>query len=642
MFKLYKRLRPIDWILLLVLVGLTVVQVYCTMTLVDQIQNIIRSITYVNYRNHPDLLDEAGMIAGLVESLGGWENVTADSLRQALNSYIQAGVMDESIISTLVDIANASTGDIWFYGGLMLAVAAGSMAAQVLVGLIAAHVASQLSKRLRSEIYNKVDGLSIAERDKFSTPSLITRTTNDVQQVQMANILMLRMAFAAPITAVWAICKIQAASWQLTVATAVAVVLLVLFLALLMVFALPKFKITQKLIDRINGVSRENLTGIRVVRAYNAEKYQEAKFDKANDDITRVQLFTSRIMALMSPVMMIIMNGISLAIYWLGASLINNGVTDYPTVTAFMSLASQIIMAFMMLMMMFVLMPRAMVSAKRINEVLDTVPSIHDPETESETTEVGTVEFDNVSFAYANSDAPVIKNISFKAAKGETVAFIGSTGSGKSTLINLVPRFYDATEGTVKVDGVDVRELKQSTLRRKIGYVPQKGVLFTGTVKDNIAFGKPDLSDDDIVAAAKAAEADGFIREMELEYDSNISQGGKNVSGGQKQRLAIARAVAIKPEIFIFDDSFSALDYKTDKKVRENLKEAADGATKLIVAQRIGTIMDADRIIVLDSGEAVGVGTHKELLESCSVYREIALSQLSASELGIGSKEVTE
>ncbi len=644
MFKLYKRLRPIDWILLTVLVGLTVVQVYCTMTLVDQIQNIIRSITYVNYHNHPEMLDEAGAIANLVASLGGWENVTVEALEQAFLSQIMQGAdmssLIDTLIDTLIDIANATTGDIWYYGGLMLAVAAGSALAQALVGLIASHVGSQLSKRLRTEIYNKVDGLSIAERDRFSTPSLITRTTNDVQQVQMANVLMLRMAFAAPITAVWAICKIQAASWQLTVATAVAVVLLVLFLTMLMVFALPKFKITQKLIDRINGVSRENLTGIRVVRAYNAEKYQEAKFDKANKDITGVQLFTSRLMALMSPIMMIIMNGISLAIYWLGASLINHGITDYPTVTAFMSLASQIIMAFMMLMMMFVLMPRAVVSAKRINEVLDTEPTIHDPETESETVETGTVEFENVSFSYENSDAPVVKNISFKANRGETVAFIGSTGSGKSTLINLVPRFYDATEGVVKVDGVDVRELKQSTLRSKIGYVPQKGVLFTGTVKENIAFGNPDLPDDEVVAAAKVAEADEFIRGMELEYDSNISQGGKNVSGGQKQRLAIARAVAVKPEIFIFDDSFSALDYKTDKKVRENLKEAAEGATKLIVAQRIGTIIDADKIIVLDSGEAVGMGTHSELLNSCSVYREIALSQLSASELGL--KEVAE
>lgn len=640
MFKLYKKLRPIDWVLLAVLVGLTVLQVYCTMALVDQIQNIIRAITYVNYHNHPELIDEAGALVALVESLGGWDNVTRAALESVFASQAAQGVDVEPIISTVLEIARATTGDIWYYGGIMLAIAFGSMAAQVLVGLIAAYVSTALSKTIRSAVYGKVDSFSIAERDKFSTPSLITRTTNDVQQVQMANILMLRMAFAAPITAIWAICKIQTASSQLTIATIVAVLALLIFLLVLMIFVMPKFKITQKLLDKLNGVSRENLTGIRVVRAYNAERYQEDKFEKANNDITKVQLFTGRMMALMSPVMMIIMNGVSLAIYWLGASLINAGTTDYATVTAFMTLASQIIMAFMMLMMMFVLLPRAAVSAKRINEVLDTPLSVSDPATETERTETGTVEFRNVSFAYDAASAPVIKDITFKANKGETVAFIGSTGSGKSTLINLVPRFYDATNGEVLVDGVNVRELKQSTLRRLIGYVPQKGVLFTGTVKENIAFGNPALTDEDAVAAAKVAEADEFIMNMEDGYNSHVSQGGKNVSGGQKQRLSIARAVAVKPEIFIFDDSFSALDYKTDKKVRDNLRQASEGATKLIVAQRIGTIMDADKIIVLDGGEAVGVGTHEQLLETCSVYREIALSQLSAEELGIADKEV--
>lgn len=580
MIKLYKKLRPVDWVLLAVLLGLTVLQVWCTMLLVDYTKEIITAITKV--------------------SLG-----------------------------------LATTGDIWYNGGMMLLVAGGSGVAQTLVGLIASFVSANLSARIRTEVYNKVDGFSIAERDKFSTPSLITRTTNDVQQVQMANILMLRMAVAAPITAVWAILKIQTASTQLTVATIVAVVLLVAFLALLMVFVMPKFKIMQKLVDRLNGVSRENLTGIRVIRAYNAEDYQQRKFEEANETITKTQLFTGRMMSLMSPVMMLIMNGVSLAIYWLGASLINKGTTDYATVAAFMQLASQIIMAFMMVMMMFVLFPRAQVSAKRINEVLETPFSVADPETEQPLTEVGTVEFKDVSFEYSDSDEKVIQNISFKAEKGETVAFIGSTGSGKSTLINLVPRFFDATEGQVLVDGVDVRNLKQSTLRRLIGYVPQKGVLFSGTVKSNIAFGAPDLSDEEIISAAKVAEADEFVSQMENGYDSAISQGGKNVSGGQKQRLSIARAVAVKPEIFIFDDSFSALDYKTDKKVRENLKAAADGATKLIVAQRIGTIMDADKIIVLDSGKAVGIGTHKELLNTCDIYREIALSQLSKEELGL-------
>lgn len=623
MFKLYKKLRPVDWVLLVVLLGLTVLQVSCTMTMVDYIRNIIQSITFLNYHNNPQLISEE--IAALVQS-GGWDAV--------LNILPSFGLSPEGE-EMFKSVASATTGDIWYNGGMMLVVAGASAVAQMFVGLIASYVSAKLSERLRSDIYTKVDGFSVAERDRFSTPSLITRTTNDVQQVQMANILMLRMAVAAPITAVWAICKIQTASTQLTLATVIAVVLLVLFLMLLMVFVLPKFKIMQKLLDKLNGVSRENLTGIRVIRAYNAEEYQLDKFEKANTVITKTQLFTGRMMSLMNPVMMLIMNGVSLAIYWLGASLINDGSTDYATVAAFMQLASQIIMAFMMLMMMFVLLPRAQVSAKRINEVLETPLSVTDPDEEAPLTEEGTVEFKNVSFGYPDSDESVIKNISFKAEKGETVAFIGSTGSGKSTLINLVPRFYDCTEGEVLVDGVNVRNLKQHTLHNLIGYVPQKGVLFTGTVKSNIAFGNRKVSDEEVIAAAKIAEADGFISEMEKGYDSEISQGGKNVSGGQKQRISIARAVATKPQIYIFDDSFSALDYKTDKKVRENLKQSESGTTKLIVAQRIGTIMDADKIIVLDKGTAVGTGTHKELLQTCPVYREIALSQLSKEELGL-------
>ena len=612
MFKLYKKLSARDWIFLIVLSGLTVLQVYCTMTLVDYIQKIIQSITYLNYHNNPALISEE--LAAIVAA-GGWEAVPVEG-----NAMLAA-------------IAAAKTGDIWYNGGMMLLIALGAVATQTLVGLIAAFVASGLSARIRSAVYRKVDSFSIAEREKFSTPSLITRTTNDVQQVMLANILMLRMAFAAPVTAVWAILKIQAASAQLTLATIIAVVLLVTFLIILMIVVLPKFKVMQKLIDRLNCVARENLTGIRVIRAYNAEDYQQCKFETANGAITRAQLFTGRVMSLMSPVMILIMNGVALAIYWLGASLINKGETDYATIAAFMQLASQIIMAFMMLMMMLVLMPRAQVSANRINAVLDTPLSVKDPETEKERTESGTVEFKNVSFAYSGSSEPVIKNISFRAEKGETVAFIGSTGSGKSTLINLVPRFFDATEGEVLVDGVNVRDMKQKTLRSLIGYVPQKGLLFSGTVKSNIAFGKDGLSDEEIINAAKIAEADEFISKMEKGYDSEISQGGKNVSGGQKQRLSIARAVAISPEIFIFDDSFSALEYKTDKKVRENLKEV--GATKLIIAQRIGTILDADKIIVLDSGKVVGCAKHAELLKTCDVYREIALSQLSKEELGL-------
>ena len=647
MFKLYKKLRPVDWVLLAVLLGLTILQVYCTMTLIDFMQDLIKSIQYLGYRNDPSQLDELNLI---VLYVGGWENCTRENLTKVFEELMSNPAFAQFIgddpkkieeaISMLVGIANANTGDIWYNGGMMLLVAAGSMLAQVSVGLIASFVSANFSGNIRSAVYAKVDSFSIAENTRFSTPSLITRTTNDVQQVQMANILMLRMALAAPVTAIWAICKIQASSMELTWVTVVAVGILLVVLLTMMIFVLPKFKIVQKLIDKLNGVSRENLTGIRVVRAYNAEGYQEEKFSVANNNITKLQLFTGRIMSLLSPMMIIIMNGVSLAMYWLGASLINKSIVDYATVVAFMSLSSQIIMAFMMLMMMFVLWPRAQVSADRINEVLETPLSITDPEEEEEINECGTVEFKNVSFSYPDADNEVIRGINFKAERGQTVAFIGSTGSGKSTLINLVPRFYDVTEGEVLVDGVNVRNLKQKTLRKLIGYVPQRGVLFSGTVKENIAFGNPDLSDEEIKDAAEIAEADGFVSEMEKGYDSEISQGGKNVSGGQKQRLSIARAVAVKPEIFIFDDSFSALDYKTDKKVRENLKIAAEGATKLIVAQRIGTIMDADKIIVLDHGEAVGIGTHMELLKDCPVYREIALSQLSESELGIGAGEV--
>lgn len=581
MLRLYKNLKIQDWAIVVLIVGITVAQVWFTMELTDQIADIVLAIQRVS-----------------------------------------------------TGAAGATTGDIWREGGLMLAFAVCSALCQVATGIAASRIASRLSATLRSKVYAKVESFSIAEVNAFSTSSLITRTTNDIQQIHMANILILRMLIYAPIMAVWAICKINASSWQLTAATAVAVVILIACIIAIMLAVMPKFRMMQKLTDRLNGVTRENLTGIKVVRAYNAETYQERKFEKANGDFTKTQLFTGRVMALMNPVMMLVMNGLTLAIYWIGASLMNAGEIEYQTIVSFMTLASQVILAFLMLLMMFILLPRAEVAAKRVNEVLNKPLSICDPETEKPATEVGTVEFRDVSFRYPDADADVFSHISFRAEKGQTIAFIGSTGSGKSTLINLVPRFYDATEGEVLVDGVNVRDMKQRTLRDKIGYVPQKGVLFTGTVADNIAFGgKADR--EAVENAAKIAEADGFIREMEHGYDSPIAQGGKNVSGGQKQRLSIARAVAQNPEIMIFDDSFSALDYKTDKQVRENLKENLQGVTNLIVAQRIGTIMDADKIIVLDQGKAVGEGTHRQLLETCPVYREIALSQLSKEELGL-------
>ena len=581
MFKLYKNLKAADWLIVALIVGITVAQVFFTMELTDKISDIVGAIRAVS-----------------------------------------AGV------------PGATVGDIWREGGIMLAFAVCTALCQAAVCFAAAKVSSDLSATLRGKVYAKVESFSIAEVNRFSTPSLITRTTNDIQQVHMANVMTLRMLIYAPIMAIWAICKINASSGELTAATAVAVIVLVVCIAAVMLLVMPKFRLMQKLTDRLNGVTRENLTGIRVVRAYNAEDYQQNKFEKANTEFTGTQLFTGRLLALMSPIMMLVMNGLTLAIYWIGASLMNAGEIEYQTIVSFMTLASQVIMAFLMMLMMFILLPRASVAAKRINEVLETELSVKDPETETPVKECGTVEFRDVSFRYPDADADVFEHISFRAEKGQTIAFIGSTGSGKSTLINLVPRFYDATEGEVLVDGVNVKELKQSTLRDKIGYVPQKGVLFSGTVAENIAFGGK-AGREEIEEAAKIAEADGFIGEMENGYDSPIAQGGKNVSGGQKQRLSIARAVATRPEIMIFDDSFSALDYRTDKQVRANLKEHLAGVTNLIVAQRIGTIMDADKIIVLDKGKAVGEGTHRELLENCDVYREIALSQLSKEELGL-------
>lgn len=623
MVKLYKNLKALDWLLIALIVGITVAQVYFTMELTDQISNIVGAITNVNLRTN--------VFGEFVD----WTRISdLTYVSTLLPVYGEAYGSAEALQAALIAVQNASAADIWTEGGFMLVFAVCAALCQAASGIAASFVASRLSATLRSKVYSKVESFSIAEVNKFSTASLITRTTNDIQQVHMANILVLRMLIYAPIMAIWAICKINASSGELTLATAIAIVILIVCILAIMLTVMPKFKLMQKLTDRLNGVTRENLTGIRVVRAYNAENYQQAKFSKVNDDFTRTQLFTGRVMALMSPVMMLVMNGLTLAIYWIGASLMNAGEIEYQTIVSFMTLASQVVMAFLMLLMMFILLPRAQVAAKRINEVLDTPLSIADPETEKPLTEEGTVEFKDVSFRYPDADADVFEHISFRAEKGQTIAFIGSTGSGKSTLINLVPRFYDATEGEVLVDGVNVKDIKQSTLRDKIGYVPQKGVLFSGTVAENIGFGgKADR--DEIVEAAKVAEADGFINEMTEGYASMISQGGKNVSGGQKQRLSIARAVAQKPEIMIFDDSFSALDYKTDKKVRENLKEKMSGATNLIVAQRIGTIMDADKIIVLDQGKAVGEGTHEELLRTCDVYREIALSQLSKEELGL-------
>ena len=540
--------------------------------------------------------------------------------------------------------AASGMSEIWKNGGLMLACALGSAVSSVAVGFLAARIAAAVSYRLRSMVFDKVESFSMEEINKFSTASLITRTTNDITQVQMVIAMGLQVMIKAPILAVWAIVKISTQNWQWSVATAAAVIVLVVMLLFILLAVFPKFRKIQKMTDNLNEVTRENLTGVRVVRAYNAEGYQEKKFDKANDDLTKTQLFTSRAMAIMSPVMTLLMSGLSLAIYWIGAYLIDALPTaaersaTFSQMVAFSGYAMQVIAAFMMLTMIFIILPRALVSVRRIAEVLDTRSKITDgPLSASpEGSPVGTVEFKNVSFRYPDASEYVLHDVSFKAEKGQTVAFIGSTGSGKSTAINLVPRFYDATEGEVLVDGVNVKEYTLRALHDKIGYVPQRAVMFSGTVSGNVAYGEKDgmeYTAEQVKEAVRVAQGQEFVEKMDDTYDAHIAQGGTNVSGGQKQRLAIARAVCRRPEIYIFDDSFSALDYKTDKLLRRALKEETGDTTSLIVAQRIGTIRDADLIIVLDEGQVVGKGTHDELMKNCEVYREIAYSQLSKEEL---------
>ena len=546
-----------------------------------------------------------------------------------------------SEITVLVQTEGSKMQDILINGGYMVLCALGSFTFAVIAGYLAATISSNFSRNLRKEIFDKVENIDTEEVKGFSTSSLITRTTNDVTQVEMLIAIGLQLLIKAPITAIWAVTKILNKSWQWSALTGVAVVILLSVIIVLMIIVVPRFKKVQKLIDKLNGVTRENLTGIRVVRAFNAEGYQEKKFDKVNTDLTDLQLYNQKKFAIMSPIMYMIMYCLTLAIYFVGAYLIENSVMAdkieiFGNMVVFSSYAMQVIMSFLMLAMIFMILPRAQVSANRINEVLDTKESIKEGSFDGKTEEVGTVEFKNVSFRYPDADEYLLRNISFKANKGETVAFIGSTGSGKSTLINLIPRFYDATDGEVLVDGVNVKEYTEEALNNKLGYVPQKAVMFNGTVNYNIAYGdngKGEISEKKIKEAAKVAQASEFVEKMDDKYETHIAQGGTNVSGGQKQRLAIARAIARNPEIYIFDDSFSALDYKTDSVLRRELKNYTKDATSLIVAQRIGTIMNADKIIVLDSGKCVGMGTHKELLKKCEVYKRIALSQLSKEEL---------
>lgn len=546
-----------------------------------------------------------------------------------------------SEITKLVQTEGSKMTDIITNGAWMISCALGSLIAAIIVGYIVANVASSFSMNLRKDIFNKVESLSMNEIKQFKTNSLITRTTNDITQIEMVISMGLQLLLKAPITAVWAVLKILNKSWQWSVSTAVAVVILLSVIGILTIIVMPKFKIVQKLIDKINGVTRENLTGIRVVRAFNAEKYQEYKFEEVNNKLTNQQLFNQTMFAILSPIMYLVMNGLALAIYFIGASLINgalmsNKITLFGDMVVFSSYSMQVIMSFLMLAMIFMMMPRAQVSAERINEVLEKESSIKEGTFDDiDTKEIGTVEFKDVSFKYPDAEEYLLKNISFKVNKGETIAFIGSTGSGKSTLINLVPRFYDATDGAVLVDGINVKEYKAATLNNKLGYIPQKAVIFSGSVNFNVAYGEngKKKSKKDIEEAIRVAQAKEFVEKMDNGYNTHLAQGGTNVSGGQKQRLAIARAIARRPEIYIFDDSFSALDYKTDAVLRKELKKYTKDATCLIVAQRIGTIMNADKIVVLDNGNCVGMGTHKELLKTCEVYKQIALSQLSKEEL---------
>ena len=575
MFKLLKNLKWIDYLFLVIVVGLVGLQVFLDLRLPEYMANISSELTQ------------------------GAKNV----------NYILKN------------------------GGFMLLCALGSLASAITVGFFSANIASRLSLNIRGKVYDKIQSFSLSEIKKFSTASLITRTTNDVTQVQMVVSMGMQALIKAPILAVCAIIKIVGKGWQWSLATGVTIAVLTLIVLLVVVFAIPKFKKIQTLTDNINRVTRENLTGIRVIRASNAEDYQDKKFEKCNVELSKTHLFASRIMAIMGAGMSLLMSSLSLAIYWIGAYIVKDGA-GFDNMIVFTSYAMQVVMAFMLLIMIFILLPRALVSAKRINAVLDTKNSIVPGCYADENFDgKASVVFENVSFKYPDADEYILKDINFEAFAGETVAFIGSTGSGKSTLINLIPRLYDVTDGRVLVDGVDVKNYAPEVLNRKIGYVPQRGVLFAGTVKSNVNFGDNNADDEMIKSAISTAQASNFVSRMSDGVDSAIAQGGTNVSGGQKQRLSIARAIARRPEIFIFDDSFSALDYKTDRKLRSALKKHTANVTKFIVAQRIGTIKDADKIIVLDNGEMVGIGKHEDLLKNCPVYQEIALSQLSKEEL---------
>lgn len=550
-----------------------------------------------------------------------------------------------SRITTLIETPGSAIGEVWSAGGMMLLCAFGSLVSSVAVCFFASRIAANFSKRLRKEMFYKVESFTLEEINSFSTASLITRSTNDVSQVQMMVVMSLQVVVKAPLMAVWAIMKIAGKAWQWSLATGIAVALLVAILSIAIVRTFPRFKRIQWLQDSLNQSARENLTGIRVVRAYNAEAYQEKKFENVNTELLENSLYANRTMTLLSPFMGLVMNCLNMSIYWIGAVLISSvaagGATGiaarvdiFADMIVFMSYAMQVIMSFIMIVMVIIIAPRALEAAKRISEVLAAQPKVVSGTVTDSGDISGTVEFKNVSFTYPGGSGNVLSNVSFKADKGETVAFIGSTGSGKTTLMNLIPRFYDASEGEVLVDGVNVKDYELEALYARIGYVSQKAVMFTGTIEDNVAFGS-NADKSRLNEALEISHSAGFVSELEDKEKAHMARGGTNFSGGQKQRLSIARALCRDAEILIFDDTFSALDFKTDRELRDALKARTAGQTKLIVAQRIGTIMSADRIVVLDEGHVVGMGTHRELLKSCEVYRQIALSQLSEEELAI-------
>ena len=569
--------------------------------------------------------------AQFLEQVSGMMNQLPESMiSQGAVLYVKAeykaiGMNTDSIQTNYVLLS----------GLKMLSLALASMLATILVGFLASRVAASLGRELRGRIFRKVVSFSNAEFDRFSTASLITRSTNDIQQIQMLFVMLLRIVFYAPILGIGGVLKVLNTNTSMAWIIAVAVMAILTLVLVLFAVAMPKFKIMQKLVDKLNLVTREILTGLPVIRAFSTQKHEEKRFDDANQDLTRTSLFVNRVMTFMMPVMMLIMNGISILIVWTGSHGVDTGAMQVGDLMAFIQYTMQIIMSFLMISMISIMLPRASVSAERIQEVLETDPMIREPEQAQsfDQSRKGVLEFRNVSFHYPNAEGDVIHHVTFTARPGQTTAIIGSTGSGKSTLVNLIPRFYDVTEGEILLDGVDIRQVSQHDLRARIGYVPQKGVLFSGTIASNLKYGRPDMADGEMEQAARIAQAEDFITAKPDGYEAEIAQGGTNVSGGQKQRLSIARAIAVNPEVYIFDDSFSALDYKTDVTLRKALQQVTAESTVIIVAQRISTILHAEQIIVLDEGNVAGIGTHQELMESCEVYQQIALSQLSKEEL---------